>query len=127
MCRKPCLTGRPSAECVCEFISNIISLTWLPTCLQIDQQFRSMWADHGDAISDQYAGTGAMKSAFTRTGKRDVWGLLDDGAKSLTRYYLNNFQDGHKQDALDLVTGSFKAVSGAVPAYLEGCGALQKL
>lgn len=28
---------------------------------------------------------GAMKSAFTRTGKRDIWGLLDDGAKSLTR------------------------------------------
>jgi len=26
-----------------------------------------------------------MKSAFTRTGKRDIWGLLDDGAKSLTR------------------------------------------
>ena len=26
-----------------------------------------------------------MKSAFTRTGKRDVWGLLDDGRKSLTR------------------------------------------
>ena len=33
----------------------------------------------------RYAGTGAMKSAFTRTGKRDIWGLLDDGAKSLTR------------------------------------------
>jgi hypothetical protein len=27
-----------------------------------------------------------MKSAFTRTGKRDIWGLLDDGAKSLTRW-----------------------------------------
>ena len=36
-------------------------------------------------LSCRYAGTGAMKSAFTRTGKRDIWGLLDDGAKSLTR------------------------------------------
>ena len=26
-----------------------------------------------------------VQSAFTRTGKRDIWGLLDDGAKSLTR------------------------------------------
>ena len=54
-----------------------------------------------------------MKSAFTRTGKRDMWGLLDDGAKSLTRYYLNNYEDGHKQDALDLVTGNYVVVPGA--------------
>lgn len=53
---------------------------------QVDVAFRVMWADHGDEVSNQYAGTGAMKSAFTRTGKRDIWGLLDDGAKSLTRW-----------------------------------------
>jgi hypothetical protein len=52
----------------------------------VDAAFRGMWADHGDEVSNQYAGTGAMKSAFTRTGKRDIWGLLDDGAKSLTRW-----------------------------------------
>jgi len=75
----------------------------------IEVSFRTMWADHGDEISRQYAGTGAMKSAFTRTGKRDVAGLLDDGLKSVTRYFLNNFHDGFKQDALDLVTGTFRA------------------
>jgi len=42
----------------------------------------------------QYAGTGAMKSGFTRTGKRTLGGLVDDGVKSLTRYYLNNFKVG---------------------------------
>lgn len=77
-----------------------------------EQAFRVMWADHGDEISRQYAGTGAMKSAFTRTGKRDLAGLLDDGAKSLTRYFLNNFRDGGKQDALDLVTGAYKIMPG---------------
>lgn len=50
-------------------------------------------------------GTGALKSGFTRTGKRTIGGILDDGVKSVTRYYVNNFQDGTKQDALDLVTG----------------------
>lgn len=44
-----------------------------------------MWADHGDEVSNQYAGTGALKSQFTRTGVRDVWGLLDDGKKSAVR------------------------------------------
>jgi len=78
----------------------------------VEAVFRVMWADHGDEISRQYAGTGAMKSAFTRTGKRDIAGLLDDGAKSLTRYFLNNFRDGAKQDAIDLATGTYKVTPG---------------
>uniref|UniRef100_A0A7S0URE1 SAC domain-containing protein n=1 Tax=Polytomella parva TaxID=51329 RepID=A0A7S0URE1_9CHLO len=78
----------------------------------IEQQFKILWADHGDALSFQYTGTGAMKSGFTRTGKRTVGGLIDDGLKSVTRYYLNNFQDGRKQDALDLFTGAFVMKKG---------------
>jgi len=69
--------------------------------------FKGMWANHGDDISTQYAGTGALKSGFTRTGVRTKAGLADDGYKSAMRYLLNNFQDGHKQDALDLATGAF--------------------
>lgn len=36
--------------------------------VQVFNQFRIIWADHGDDISRQYAGTGALKSGFTRTG-----------------------------------------------------------
>lgn len=75
---------------------------------RVEQQFKVLWADHGDDIARQYAGTGALKSGFTRTGKRTIGGLLDDGVKSMVRYYLNNFQDGHKQDALDLLSGAYK-------------------
>jgi hypothetical protein len=50
-----------------------------------------------------------MKSAFTRTGKRDTAGLLDDGVKSLTRYFLNNFRDGAKQDIYKVVLLVFKS------------------
>lgn len=42
-------------------------------------------------------------------------------------YYLNNFEDGHKQDALDLVTGSYTVTPGAfavcLAAWLGGQGA----
>jgi hypothetical protein len=38
--------------------------------------------------------TGALKSGFTRTGKRTLGGLVDDGVKSCVRYYLNNFRVG---------------------------------
>jgi hypothetical protein len=58
----------------------------------VEAQFKILWADHGDDISRQYAGTGALKSGFTRTGKRTIGGLIDDGIKSMARYYLNNFQ-----------------------------------
>ncbi|EIE26553.1 hypothetical protein COCSUDRAFT_11753, partial [Coccomyxa subellipsoidea C-169] len=79
---------------------------------EVERQFKWVWADHGDDISRQYAGTGALKSGFTRTGQRTMGGLLDDGAKSMTRYFLNNFRDGRKQDALDLLTGTYAIAKG---------------
>ncbi|KAG2490107.1 hypothetical protein HYH03_011413 [Edaphochlamys debaryana] len=80
---------------------------------QVEREFKILWADHGDAVSTQYAGTGAMKSGFTRTGKRTFGGVLDDGYKAVVRYYVNNFQDGCKQDAVDLFTGAFVMSPGA--------------
>ncbi|KAJ3042336.1 Phosphatidylinositide phosphatase SAC1 [Rhizophlyctis rosea] len=66
----------------------------------------SLWADSGDAISLLYAGTRALKADVTRTGQRQwVKGSVEDGLNSLTRYYLNNYVDGHRQDAYDIWTG----------------------
>lgn len=81
------------------------------------------WADNANACAVQYAGTGALKTDFTRyssiragrgggvswraplikadipirTGKRTRWGLLMDGWNSVIRYYKNNFSDGFRQ------------------------------
>lgn len=82
---------------------------------QVEKRFKWLWADHGDDISRQYAGTGALKSGFTRTGKRTTFGLLDDGVKSVVRYYLNNFCDGRKQDAVDLITGNYSISKDGPP------------
>jgi len=73
----------------------------------LDQVFKHMWADNADTISLQYSGTGALKNDFTRTGKRNIRGALNDGINSLTRYYLNNFADGFRQDAYDLFVGNW--------------------
>lgn len=67
-----------------------------------DFVFRSIWSTHGDLISRQYSGTGALKSDFTRTGKRTIVGLYNDGMNSIHRYFLNNFYDARKQDQYDL-------------------------
>lgn len=74
-------------------------------------KFRHVWADNGDILSIQYAGTGALKSDFTRTGKRTTYGLMRDGSNSLYRYFINNFYDGFKQDAIDLFLGNYRVSS----------------
>eukprot|EP00850_Spirogloea_muscicola_P015724 SM000123S25836 [mRNA] locus=s123:87963:93674:- [translate_table: standard] len=73
-----------------------------------DFQYKILWANHGDDISKQYSGTGALKGDFVRFGKRTTQGFLQDGINALLRYYYNNFTDGIRQDGLDLITGKYK-------------------
>ncbi|KAI4314645.1 hypothetical protein L6164_027533 [Bauhinia variegata] len=73
----------------------------------LDDKFKILWADHGDDISIQYSGTPALKGDFTRFGHRTIQGILSDLWNALMRYYLNNFRDGTKQDAIDLVQGHY--------------------
>jgi len=78
--------------------------------------FRNMWADHADSISKAYSGTGALKTDYTRTGKRSKQGLLSDGLNSVQRYVTNNFFDGPRQDGYDLVTGNWNPRAGSAAA-----------
>ncbi|KAK6538735.1 hypothetical protein TWF694_010308 [Orbilia ellipsospora] len=80
--------------------------------------FRNVWADNADVVSKAYSGTGALKTDFTRTGKRTANGNLADGVNSLTRYYLNNFQDGPRQDAYDLFLGNYLPATSGITSSL---------
>lgn len=66
---------------------------------------RELWADNGDRLSKSYAGTGALNTSATRTGKKTFAGLLSDATKSVSRAYINNFQDKSKQKAIDMLLG----------------------
>ncbi|GAV73568.1 Syja_N domain-containing protein [Cephalotus follicularis] len=70
-------------------------------------KFRSLWAEQGDEVSLEYAGTNALKGDLVRFGKQTLGGIIKDGMSALSRYYLNNFQDGVRQDALDLISGRY--------------------
>uniref|UniRef100_H2YC96 Phosphatidylinositol-3-phosphatase SAC1 n=1 Tax=Ciona savignyi TaxID=51511 RepID=H2YC96_CIOSA len=74
---------------------------------ELDFTLKQIWADNADYCSRQYAGTGALKTDFTRTGKRTKFGLLRDGYNSAVRYLKNNFSDGFRQDSIDLLLGNF--------------------
>uniref|UniRef100_A0A7N2M5F9 SAC domain-containing protein n=2 Tax=Quercus lobata TaxID=97700 RepID=A0A7N2M5F9_QUELO len=70
-------------------------------------KFRTLWAEQGDEISLEYAGTNALKGDLVRYGKQTVAGLIKDGMSAISRYYLNNFHDGVRQDAMDLISGHY--------------------
>ncbi|XP_050226758.1 phosphoinositide phosphatase SAC7-like [Mercurialis annua] len=72
-----------------------------------DENYKILWANHGDDVSIQYSGTPALKGDFVRYGQRTTRGIFNDGRNALARYYLNNFSDGTKQDAIDLLHGHY--------------------
>ncbi|KAL2315401.1 Inositol polyphosphate phosphatase [Schizosaccharomyces pombe] len=80
----------------------------LRSVIPLDNIFCNIWSDNADYISLSYSGTGALKTDFTRTGIRTRKGAFNDFVNSAKRYILNNFYDGARQDAYDLVLGQFR-------------------
>ncbi|XP_069395050.1 phosphatidylinositide phosphatase SAC2 isoform X2 [Paralichthys olivaceus] len=76
-----------------------------PLPLKCYRIYQIMWANNGDTISRQYAGTAALKGDFTRTGERKLTGVMKDGVNSANRYYLNRFRDAYRQAVIDLMMG----------------------
>ncbi|KAK9480874.1 SacI homology domain-containing protein [Lipomyces japonicus] len=81
--------------------------------------FRNTWADNADAISRAYSGTGALKTDFTRTGKRTKKGAANDLWNSIERYGRNNFFDGRRQDAYDLFLGNHHPYDVVDPPFRD--------
>ncbi|KAF8631620.1 hypothetical protein AX15_002362 [Amanita polypyramis BW_CC] len=121
------------------FVQDILSRTALEQCLALIHRewihsnsiwsyHRELWAENGDALSRIYAGTGALNTSITRSGKRTLAGVLSDATKSVSRAYINNFQDKSKQIAIDMFLGNlnnqkpitiFDPIHDSVRAALE--------
>lgn len=121
------------------FVQDILSRTSLEQYLVLVRRewvhsnslwsyHRELWAENGDALSRIYAGTGALNTSFTRSGKRTLAGVLSDATKSVSRAYINNFQDKGKQVAIDMFLGNlshqrqvtvFDPIHDSVRAALE--------
>jgi hypothetical protein len=72
-----------------------------------------LWAAHGDVLSLQYAGSQALQSDVTRTGRRTLQGLLSDSVSSVQRYVQRSLYDSSTQEMLDWLLGQ------AEPALLQ--------
>jgi hypothetical protein len=66
---------------------------------------KNIWADNGDMISKHYTGTGSTHTNVTRTGKRNILGLIDHGTKTAKRLYQQYFDDNYKQEVIDILIG----------------------
>ncbi|EME39404.1 hypothetical protein DOTSEDRAFT_75181 [Dothistroma septosporum NZE10] len=75
----------------------------------------TLWADNGDQLSKIYAGTGALKSSYTRSGKMSIAGAFADLRKSAQRLYINNVEDKGRQETMDILLGR---MIGQTPVHL---------
>lgn len=87
----------------------------IATDLRFVSRFRNTWADNADGVSRAYSGTGALKTDFTRTGRRTKCGALRDLRNSIMRYYRNNLRDGPRQDGYTLFLGDKAPSSRSFP------------
>ncbi|CAD8136513.1 unnamed protein product [Paramecium octaurelia] len=71
---------------------------------KLEQIFRDIWTLNADTVSLMYTGTGALKTDSTKKGKRTFLGALEDGRRSVIRYFIGNFHDGGIQNNIDLLT-----------------------
>ena len=60
-------------------------------------KLKNAWADNGDMISKHYTGTGSTHTNVTRSGGRDLFGIVDHSLKSVKRVYQQFVDDYQKQ------------------------------
>ncbi|ONM19421.1 Phosphoinositide phosphatase SAC7 [Zea mays] len=119
------MIGRKLLESQLQEIGVFVANDTVSDFPDFDANYKILWANHGDAISTQYSGTPALKGDFVRYGKRTTQGILNDLWNALARYYLNNFADGTKQDAMDLLQGHYISSVSRDMAALSKQGLLE--
>lgn len=70
-----------------------------------DFAFNDMWANNGDQVSQCYAGSRALKGDFTRTGKRNLFGMMNDATASVYRMVQGAVTDFWRQTVISFMYG----------------------
>ena len=70
---------------------------------QFKEKFKCLWAENGDSISMQYAGTASTHTTVTKTGGHSLMGFLQHAKATVTRLYQGNIEDKFKQECFDIL------------------------
>ena len=73
-----------------------------PSKNNFKRKFIDSWADNGDEISIQYAGTASTITTVTKNGGHNFYGMIQHGIATVTRIYQGSFEDGFKQKCFDI-------------------------
>ena len=65
------------------------------------ENFKDIWAENGDEISIQYAGTASTITTVTKTGGHNLMGIIQHGIATVSRIYQGSFEDYFKQECID--------------------------
>lgn len=68
---------------------------------QFKENFKDIWAENGDQISIQYAGTASTITTVTKTGGHNLMGIIQHGIATVSRIYQGSFEDYFKQECID--------------------------
>lgn len=104
-----------------KFLSNDV---FCPLPGGFEQHFRNIWTDNADQLSILYSGTPALKTDFTRTGKRSYIGMFWDGYHSVKRYVINQIIDSETQNIFDFMSG--RLMVSDYPNYSSNKGGLKR-
>ncbi|XP_066384406.1 phosphoinositide phosphatase SAC8-like isoform X2 [Miscanthus floridulus] len=112
--------ARKSLDSQLQQMGALLSSESISLSDNINDIFKKLWVEHGDELSLEYAGSYALKGDLVRYGRQTLPGLIKDGMSALSRYYLNNFHDGVRQDALDLISGYYTVSQGSSSPFHNG-------
>jgi hypothetical protein len=82
-------------------IFNIEEKFFTLTNNKFKESFKDIWAENGDQISIQYAGTASTITTVTKTGGHNLMGIIQHGIATVSRIYQGSFEDYFKQECID--------------------------
>jgi inositol-1,4,5-trisphosphate 5-phosphatase len=69
------------------------------------EKFKTLWLHNGNVLSVQYAGTESTTASLTMNGKEGLFGSINHGIASVSRFFISNFGDNRKQQCINFVLG----------------------
>ncbi|CAD8047693.1 unnamed protein product [Paramecium sonneborni] len=82
-------------------------------------QYRVIWAENGDAISQLYCGTNATTSEFTKKGKTTFKGFITHNFASIGRFFNQTFIDSTKNQIIESYLHGISNQKSQLQIYLQ--------
>lgn len=84
---------------------NGLAFTDVTTSYPLVASLKQFWAEQGDFLSKQNAGTTSTISKVSKDGKEGFIGKIGHKMKNVERYFVNTLSDLFSQNSIDILLG----------------------